>query len=112
MSFPALLDGNGKYLSESFTIRVVPSLATLKLVQDGSPDYHSQTGALVVGDPDVGVVIYRGRVNRTFVPLAGARKGSEMIGRLLGVQLLLGKHATRQAELQKFNESDTYYCTW
>jgi len=99
--FPALLDGNGKYLTETFRIRVVPSLTTLKLIQDSPADYHSQTGALVVGDPDVGEVIYRGRLNKKFVPLPGARKEAEMIGRLLGVRPLLGQHATKQAVLER-----------
>ena len=99
--FPALLDGNGKYLTETFRIRVVPSLTTLKLIQDSPADYHSQTGALVVGDPDVGVVIYRGEVNKKFVSLPGARKEAEMIARLLGVRPLLGQHATKQAVLER-----------
>ena len=99
--FPALLDGNGKYLTETFRIRVVPSLTTLKLIQDSPADYHSQTGALVVGDPDVGKMIYRGRLNEKFVPLPGARKEAEMIARLLGVRPLLGQHATKQAVLER-----------
>ncbi|KAL9960842.1 hypothetical protein ACROYT_G034347 [Oculina patagonica] len=99
--FPALLDGNGKFLSESFRIRVIPSLTTLKLIQESPADYHSQTGALIVGDPDVGEVIYCGSLNRKFVPLPGARKEAEMIGRLLGVQPLIGEHATKQAVLQR-----------
>ena len=49
--FAALADEGGKYLSETCRIRLVPSLTTLKLVQDSPPDYHSQTGALIVGDP-------------------------------------------------------------
>ena len=32
-------------------------------------------------------------------PLSGARKEAEMVGRLLGVQPLLGEHATKQAVL-------------
>ena len=99
--FPALLDKRGKYLTETFRIRVVPSLTTLKLIQDSPTDYHSQTGALLVGDPVVGEVIYRGRLNKKFVPLPGARKEAEMIGRLLGVQPLLGQHATKQAVLER-----------
>ena len=65
--FPALLNERGKYLSENFRIRVVPSLSTLKLIQDSPADYHSQTDALVVGDPAVGKkVIYRGSEKRDF----------------------------------------------
>ncbi|KAL9957745.1 hypothetical protein ACROYT_G034681 [Oculina patagonica] len=101
--FAALLDGSGKYLSETFRIRIVPSLTTLKLIQDSPADYHSQAGALIVGDPDVGDVIYNGRLNKNFVPLPGARKEAEMIGRLLSVQPLLGQHATKQAVLQRID---------
>ena len=93
--FPALLNESGKYLSETFRIRIAPSLTTLKLIQDSPADYHSQTGALVVGDPDVGEVIYRNCVNKKFVPLPGARKEAEMIGQLLDVEPLLGQHATK-----------------
>ena len=83
--FPALLDESGNYLTEKFRIRIVLSLTTLKFIQDSREDYHSQTGALIVSDPDVGKAIYRGSVNKTFVALPGARKEAEMIGQLLGV---------------------------
>ncbi|KAL9951467.1 hypothetical protein ACROYT_G044130 [Oculina patagonica] len=85
--FAALPAECGKYLSESFRIRVVPSLTTLKLIQDSPTDYHSQTGALIVGNPDVG------------------RKAKQTcrIGGKLGVEPLLGKQATKQAVLQVIN---------
>ena len=100
--FPALRDEKGKFLSETFRIRVVPSLTTLKLIQNSPVDYHSQTGALIVGDPKVGRVRFQRRV-KTFSSLPGARKEAEMIGRLLGVQPLVGEHATKQAVLQRIN---------
>ena len=100
--FPALLDDSGKYLSETFRIRIVPSLTTLKCIQDSPADYHSQTGALIVGDPDVGEVIWKGR-RKTIPPLPSARKEAEMIGRLLGVQPLIGLQATKQAVLERIN---------
>ena len=50
--FAALPDKRGKNLSETHRIRIVPSLTTLKLIQDSPADYHSHTGALIVGDPD------------------------------------------------------------
>ena len=101
--FAALRDQpGGEYLSETFRIRFVPSLSTLKLIQDSPADYHSQTGALVVGDPKVGEVLYKGsRLDIT--PLPCARKEAEMIGRLLGVKPLLGEHATKEAVLQAIN---------
>ena len=92
---------DGKYLSETTRIRFVPSLTTLGLIQDSPADYHSQTGALVVGDPKVGEVLYKGSpINFDNSPLPCARKEAEMVGRLLGVQPLLGEHATKQAVLQ------------
>ena len=100
--FPALLDDSGKYLSETFRIRIVPSLTTLKCIQDSPADYHSQTGALIVGDPDIGEVIWKGR-RKTIPPLPSARKEAEMIGRLLGVQPLIGLQATKQAVLERIN---------
>ena len=101
--FAALRDQpGGEYLSETFRIRFVPSLSTLKLIQDSPEDYHSQTGALVVGDPKVGEVLYKGsRLDIT--PLPCARKEAEMVGRLLGVMPLLGEHATKEAVLQAIN---------
>ena len=101
--FAALRDESGeKHLSENFRIRIVPSLTTLKLIQDSPVDYHSQTGALIVGDPKVGEVMYNGK-RKNVTPLPCARKEAEMVGRLLGVQPLLGERATKQAVLQAIN---------
>ena len=100
--FAALSDETGKYLSESFRIRIVPSLTTLKLIQDSPADYHSQTGALIVGEPKIDHVIYKGRLDR-LPPLPCARKEAEMIGRLLDTPPLLGEQATKQAILQRIN---------
>ena len=103
--FAALRDQpGGRYLTETFRIRFVPSLTTLKLIKDSPADYHSQTGALVVGDPKVGEVLYKGSpINFDKDPLPFARKEAEMVGRLLGVQPLLGEHATKEAVLQAIN---------
>ena len=102
--FPALLDDSGKYLSEKFRIRIVPSLTTLKWIQDFPADYYSQCGVLIVGDPEVGMVRFNGG-RKTFKPLPFARREAEMIGRLLGVQPLLGAEATKQAVLQKLHSA-------
>nr|XP_058951789.1 tetratricopeptide repeat protein 28-like [Pocillopora verrucosa] len=97
--FAALTDDGRNFVSETFRLRIVPSLMTLKHIQDSPPYYHSQTGALIVGDPRVGEVIYKGRrMNITGLPCA--RKEAEMIGRLLGVTPLIGDRATKQAVLQ------------
>ena len=60
--FAALKDENGNCLSEAYRIRIVPSLTTLGVIHNSPADYHSQTGALIVGDPDVRDVYYKGRL--------------------------------------------------
>ena len=93
--FAALKDESGEYLSEKFRIRVIPSLTTLKLIQDGPANYHSQKGVLIVGDPEVGL--------KELTPLPFARKEVEMIGRLLNVRPLVGKQATKRTILQEIH---------
>ena len=100
--FAALQDENGKYLSESFRIRIIPSLTTLKLIHDSPADYHSQTGVLIVGDPDVGEVLYNGDVYKP-PRLPFAEMEAEMIAQLLGAKSLVGKQATKQAVLQSIS---------
>ena len=98
--FAALRDGPaGKYLSEKYRIRIVPSLTTLRLIQECPADYQNQTDALVAGDRTVGKVHYNGRLT-DITPLFCANKEAEMVGQLLGVQPLLGSRATKHAVLQ------------
>ena len=104
--FAALKDENGEYLSERFRIRIVPSLMTLKFIQDSPVDYRSQIDALIVGDPDVGQVLYKGDICNP-IRLPSAAKEAAMIGQLLGVQPLLGQQATKQAVIQKIKERDS-----
>ena len=100
--FEALQDKDGSYLSETFRIRIVPSLTTLNLIHNSPADYHSQTGALIVGDPDVGWVLYKGsKVSKSSLPFA--REEARMLGRILGAQTLLGKEATKQAVLHSIH---------
>ena len=97
--FAALTDESGSYLSEDYRIRIAPSLTTLGLIQDSPADYHSQTGALIVGEPDVRDVSYKGSLG-VLCRLPAAKEEAEMIGKLIGVKPLLGKQATKEAVLQ------------
>ena len=97
--FAALTDESGSYLSEDYRIRIAPSLTTLGLIQDSPADYHSQTGALIVGEPDVRDVSYKGRLG-VLCRLPAAKEEAEMIAKLIGVKPLLGKQATKEAVLQ------------
>lgn len=92
--FAALEDERGKYLSDSFRIRIIPSLLTIKLIQDSPWDYHSQTGALIIGGPYVGLVRY-GDHEIQAKPLSRARKKAERIGKQLQVLPLLEEKATK-----------------
>ena len=74
-------------------IRVIPSLTTLKIIQDSPQDYHSNTDALIIGNPKVDWL----------PPLPGARKEAEMVGRLVGVPPLVGEKATKQAVLERIS---------
>ena len=98
--FAALKDESEAYLSQTYRIRIIPSLSTLGLIHDSPADYHSQTGALIVGDPDVGDVLYKGR-EASPCRLPSARKEAEMIAELLGAEPLLEERATKQAVLQR-----------
>ena len=100
--FAALMDESGKYLSDAYRIRIVPSLTTLGLFQDSPADYHSQTGALIVGDPDVRDVYYKGCFGE-LSRLPSAKEEAEMIGKLIGARPLLRKEATKEAVLQNIH---------
>ncbi|XP_073232255.1 uncharacterized protein [Porites lutea] len=101
--FAALHDECNRYLSDSFRIRIVPSLLTLKLILDSPAGSHSETGALIVGEPKVSYVCFKGELRR-LGPLPGAKKEAEMIARLLPEShLLIGKQATKKAVLQRLS---------
>ena len=78
------------------------SLTTLRLIQHSPGDYHSKADAIVIGEPEVSDVYYQGKVLQ-LCPLPGARMEAEMIGRLLGVEPLLGKDATKHAVLERMH---------
>ena len=98
--YAALQDSDSPYLSDSFRIRVLPSLTTLKLIHDCPADFHMKTGALLVGDPCFKHIIYQGSL---LVQLPGARKEVEMIGRILHVSPITGQMATKDEVLKRIS---------
>ncbi|KXJ04975.1 Tetratricopeptide repeat protein 28 [Exaiptasia diaphana] len=61
------------------------------------------TGALIIGNPTTGKVMYRGReINLPHLP--GAEKEAVEIGDLLGVQPLIGKQATKEVILKRLKQ--------
>ena len=97
--FAALTDKSGKYLSDTFRIRVAPSLTTLKLINESPADYHCQTGALIVGNPDVGEVHFKGKLTN-ISRLQCAEDEAKRVAKKLGVEPLTGQKATKQAVLE------------
>ena len=100
--FAALPDETGKYVSENYRVRLAPSLTTLKFIHESPPDYYSQTGALIVGNPDVGRVCFSSGV-ANISRLPWAEREAKMVGEKLDVEPLIGQHATKQAVLQAMN---------
>lgn len=95
--FSALQDANAKFLSETFRIRLVPSLTTLKLIQTSPAGYHSTSGALIVGDPSV-------HPSTRLQPLPEARKEAQEIAALLGLEAIVGNKATKREVLRKMQD--------
>lgn len=85
-----------KYLFESFRIRIVPSLTSLKLISDPGEANSSKSGVLLVGDPHhVGLQ-----------KLPNAEKEVQLIKELLknktkNVTTLIGEQATGEAVRKK-----------
>ncbi|CAH3165976.1 unnamed protein product [Pocillopora meandrina] len=100
--YAALKDGNSKYLCESFTIRVAPSLASLRLIADCPDDYHKSSGALLVGDPWVSEVT-NSEGKKVFEQLEYAKKEVEMIGNILNITPITGSQATKREVLKRLS---------
>ena len=98
--YAALMNSESKYLCESFRIRVIPSLTTLKLITDCPAEFHNKAGALLVGDPCLEEVRYKGR-RLVELPYAGKEVG--MIGRILGTAPIIGKEATKAEVLKRLS---------
>ena len=98
--FAAFLDDFSRYLSESFRIRVIPSLTSLKLVADAPEDYHSKSGALLVGDPCLKEITnIFGQPKMTQLPYA--REEVRMIGEILNTTPLTGEAASKDEVLRR-----------
>ena len=92
--FAALKDKSGTFLSETKRIRLGPSLSTLKLLKECPAEKHCKQGALIVGGPKAGEVLYREKP-KEFSDLKFARKEARRIGHILGEKSLTGSSATK-----------------
>lgn len=103
--FAALQDSTGKCLAEKCRIRLIPSLTSLQVIQDSPKEYHSQTGALIVGDPTVGLVEFEGKVG-VLQPLPNSRVEADMVSRYVRAPYfkLIGEQATKEEVLKRIQD--------
>ena len=99
--FAALLNPFSKYLCESFKVRLIPSLTSLKIIAN-CPKFHSSSGALVVGDPDMSEVT-NSQGDQILEQLPFARQEAQMIGQILNTAPLTGKLATKCEVLKQIS---------
>ena len=99
--FAALLNPFSKYLCESFKVRLIPSLTSLRIIAH-CPKFHSSSGALVVGDPDMSEVTNR-QGDQILEQLPFARQEAQMIGQILNTAPLTGKLATKCEVLKQIS---------
>ena len=94
--FAAFVGLDSKYVCESFRIRLVPSLTSLKVITDCPDGFHSESGALLVGDPWVQEIVNKRRKKPLLPQLPCAREEVEMIGKILNTASLIGEQATKE----------------
>ena len=94
--FAALIDENGRYLSESLQLRHVPSLVVANLMMEHRLEREGLTSPLIVGDPAAPLRKCR---------LPCANEEARMIGKLLNVEPLIGEHATKVQVLQNLEKA-------
>ena len=98
--YAALEDQHSRYLSETLRIRLAPTLSSLKLFAECPEEFHSSSGALLVGDPLVKDVRIDGK---KVEQLPAAKQEVEMIASILGIKSLTGENATKAEVLNKLN---------
>ena len=99
--FAAFVDKDSRYLSESFRIRIIPSLTSLQLIKDCHESYHSKSGTLLVGDPCVEEIMRNIFGIPRMPQLPCARKEVKMIGDIVNATPLVGKEATKDEVLKR-----------
>ena len=100
--YAAFMDLKSKYLGDTFRIRLLPSLSSLRLIQNCPADWHSKTGALLVGDPRVQEVpVVHGK--KPLEQLEWAEKEVQMVGEILQTVPLVGKQGTKDEVLRRIS---------
>ena len=95
--YAAFMDLKSKCLGDTFRIRLLPSLSSLRLIQNSPADCHNKTGALLIGDPWVR------EIGMKLEQLIWAKKEVQMIGKILQTEPLVGKQATKDEVLRRIS---------
>ena len=116
--FAALLDRHSKFFSEVFTVRIIPTLSSLKLTEQCSEGRHRTDVALLVGDPWLGSIRVekkgkkkekkkKKRKGNKKVEVTGlsqlpaAKTEIELIAMILNTKPLTGRDPTKQEVLRR-----------
>ena len=102
--YAALVDHHSRYLCESMRIRLVPSLTCLKLITSCPEGYHTQSGALLIGDRLRGEDTHlMGRP--TYNRVSGDRKEVEILGEILKTTPLTDKQTSKNEVLKRIGSA-------
>ena len=103
--FAALKSQDGRYLSQDFRIRVIPSLMSgFQLSERNRDTKVDSLCPLIIGDPDVPPFLSDGEV--ISIPrLPGSKQEAEDIAALLGAKPLTDKEATKVEVLRRLNKA-------
>ena len=92
--FSAFIDSHDRYICESYRVRLVPSLTSLKLI---SPKFHGKGRVLLVGNPNLAEIVTEQPWNWN---LPGAEDEVKNVGRILKSESIIGKDATTEEVLR------------
>lgn len=99
--FATLQDEAGQYLIEKHTLRTIPALRVLQLVEQRTV---TGQGALVVGNPEMPSYSYKlGETPQPLDPLPGSELEAQEIAALLQTSPILGSGATKSTVLKQIS---------
>ncbi len=100
MPFPALQSADGKYLIESHSLQIAPSIQTLTLKSTRSRS-PLMSRPLVIGNPSP--------LPESLDPLPGSQQEAQAIAKLLNTQALIGPQATEKAVLSQIRQASVIH---
>jgi tetratricopeptide (TPR) repeat protein len=100
MPFHALRSADGKYLLESHTLQIAPSIQTLTL-KSTRPRSPLRSKPLVIGNP--------APMPENLDPLPGSQQEAQAIAKLLNTQALIGPQATEKTVLAQLRQASVIH---